>query len=211
MVENMAPLRPNSSLERSVFAPRAVPAAPLLGCTPGTSINGFVRPLNSVVRQRMKSSSLSAALAACLGVLAQPAYAVKDPLCAPLRRFVASVGPDEHRELIFRTSWGGGFSDDPSTKNSISSKRCEHQGYDRAKAVCDILMKDGSVEFGNVNAMGAVVCISPDIRFPRYNDFDYGSFSLHYGSEDRGASVTVSFEKDAKIGGMVLRIVADGY
>jgi hypothetical protein len=33
-----------------VPAPRAVPAVPLLGCTAGTSINGFVRPLNSIVR-----------------------------------------------------------------------------------------------------------------------------------------------------------------
>ena len=34
-------LSSNLSLERTVLAPRAVPAVPLLGCTPGTSINGY--------------------------------------------------------------------------------------------------------------------------------------------------------------------------
>jgi hypothetical protein len=34
-------MRSNRSLERSAPAPRAVPAVPLLGCTAGTSINGF--------------------------------------------------------------------------------------------------------------------------------------------------------------------------
>jgi hypothetical protein len=32
----------NPSLERSVLAPRAVPAVPLLGCTAGQSTNGRV-------------------------------------------------------------------------------------------------------------------------------------------------------------------------
>ena len=35
-----AALRPNHSLERSVLAPRAVPAVPLIGCTAGPSTNG---------------------------------------------------------------------------------------------------------------------------------------------------------------------------
>jgi len=33
--------RPNRSLERTASAPWAVPTVPLLGCTAGTSINGF--------------------------------------------------------------------------------------------------------------------------------------------------------------------------
>ncbi len=72
-------------------------------------------------------------------------------------------------------------------------------------------MKDSSTEFGNVNAMRAVVCISPDIHFPRYIEFEHGEFSLHYGTEERGASISISFEEDQQIGGMALRIVADGY
>jgi hypothetical protein len=148
-----------------------------------------------------------------LSLLVLPAQARSktDLLCSPLRTFAASVGPDEHREIVFRTSWGGGFNDDPGTKDSITSTRCEHAGYDKAKAVCDVLTKDASVEFGNVNAMRAVVCISPDIRFPRYIEFEHGEFSLQYGTDDRGANISVSFEEDAKVGGMALRIVADGY
>jgi hypothetical protein len=35
-------LWPNTSLERSVLAPRAVPAVPLIGCTSVPSTNGRV-------------------------------------------------------------------------------------------------------------------------------------------------------------------------
>ena len=159
----------------------------------------------------MKVRSFSAGLALLLLALPPSAVAAPDALCAPLRKFVASVGPDEHRELVFRTSWGGGFSDDPDTTDSISARRCEHQNYPAAKRVCDVLINDASVEFGNVNAMRAVVCISPDIQFPRLDEFEHGAFSLTYGTEDRGANVSVSFEEDEKIGGMALRIVVDGY
>ena len=38
-VEDRA-MRPNLSLERTVLAPRAVPAVPLIGCPAGTSTNG---------------------------------------------------------------------------------------------------------------------------------------------------------------------------
>jgi hypothetical protein len=159
----------------------------------------------------MKVSASSAAVALTLLVLPSQARSEADSLCAPLREFAAAVGPDEHREIVFRTSWGGGFKDDPGAKNSISSKRCEHGGYDKAKVVCGVLMEDASVEFGNVNTMRAVVCISPDIHFPRYIEFEHGEFSLNYGTEDRGANISISFEDDPKIGGAVLRIIADGY
>jgi hypothetical protein len=159
----------------------------------------------------MTTRALPSALACSLFLLPIQARSETDSLCAPLRKFAAAVGPEDHREIVFRTSWGGGFKDDPNTKQSISSKRCEHGNYDMAKAVCEVLMKDASVEFGNVNAMRAVVCISPEIRFPRYIEFEHGEFSLHYGTEDRGARISVSFEKDAGVGGMALWIVADGY
>jgi hypothetical protein len=38
---------------------------------------------------------------------AQAALAKTDPLCAPLRSFVASVKPDETKTVEFHTSWGG--------------------------------------------------------------------------------------------------------
>ena len=159
----------------------------------------------------MKARGIPVRLALLLLGLPTSAIGAPDALCAPLRKFVASVGPGGHREIVFRTSWGGGFSDDPDTKRSISSSRCEHQNYTAAKRVCDVIIKDASVEFGNVNAMRAVVCISPDIHFPRFMEFDHGAFSLNYGNANRGANVSVSFEEDSKIGGMALRIVADGY
>ena len=131
----------------------------------------------------MKIDVLAAVLAVLLLGAPVSARSESEPLCKPLRNFLASVGPNEHREIIFRTAWGGGFKDDPETRNSIASKRCEYRGYGKAKPVCDVLMNQGSAEFGNVNAMGAVVCISPDIRF----------------------------QEDPGVGGMALKIVADGY
>lgn len=159
----------------------------------------------------MKIYALPVVLTLSLLLLPTRARSETDALCAPLRKFAAAVGRDAHREIVFRTSWGGGFKDDPATSNSMSAKRCEHGGYDKAESVCEVLMKDSSTEFGNVNAMRSVVCISPDIHFPRYIEFEHGEFSLHYGTEERGASISISFEEDQQIGGMALRIVADGY
>jgi hypothetical protein len=194
-----------------VPAPWAVPTAPLLGCRLGTSISGFRAAAQSNRWAAMNRLAIPVALALSLSYWPAPAHGKADPLCAPLRKFLASVKPDETREIVFRTSWGGGFKDDPSTNDSIASRRCEHQNYAPAKRVCDVLIANSSVEFGNVNAIGAVVCISPDIRFPRYIEFDHGSLSLNYGTPNRGANVSLSYEEDSEVGGMKLHIVADGY
>lgn len=146
-----------------------------------------------------------------LGASAIPAAAnrVPDSLCAPLLAFAASIDPDAHREIVFRTSWGGNFKD--ATENVFYAKRCEHSGYKEAKKVCDVLMKDASVEFGNQNAMQAIVCLSPKTRFPYRTSLETGEFSLMFGSENRGANISIVFEPDTVVGGMSLRIVADGY
>jgi hypothetical protein len=131
-----------------------------------------------------------------------------DALCAPLRAFAASIGADEKREITFRTSWGGNFKD--AAESVIYAKRCEHNNYPQAKTVCSALMDDGSVEFGKNNAMRAISCLSPETHFGG-SSFERGEFSLHYGTPDGGASVQIAFEEDPKVGGMALRITADGY
>jgi hypothetical protein len=133
----------------------------------------------------------------------------RDSLCPPLRSFAASIGPDETRTLVFHTSWGGNFKD--SKELVIYAKRCIHGGYKQAESVCDDLMQNGSVEFGNYNAMRAIVCLSPKTRFSNHASFERGEFSLMYGTENRGANISVTFEEDSVVGGMALRIVADGY
>jgi len=132
-----------------------------------------------------------------------------DPLCAPLRKFVASVSPHEKRELIFRTSWGDNFKGE--TEEVMSAIRCEHNGYEPAQAVCAYLMKNASIEFAGINAERAISCISPRTKFAPLVDLRSGDFSLQYGTTSRGSLVEVKLYEDAEVGGMALSISADGY
>src|SRR5688572_138605 len=87
----------------------------------------------------------------------QAAIANDDSSCGPLRRFVASVQPDETKSFAFRTFWGGSFKDEDAPETfALYSKRCEHHDYAPAQAVCAYLMEHGSVEFADGNLKGAV-------------------------------------------------------
>ncbi len=162
----------------------------------------------------MTSHRISTALMVFVLAVPPAAKAATDPLCAPLRAFAASIGPQQKHELVFRTSWGGNFKDSPeglSRREVFYAKRCESFRYKQAKRVCDVLMENASVEFSNFNAMRAIECLSPKTHFSEHTRFERGEFSLMYGNENRGANITVSFEEDQAVGGMALRIVADGY
>ncbi|MFT3807466.1 hypothetical protein [Arenimonas sp.] len=156
----------------------------------------------------MKGSPLCIFLA--LGILALPVHArkQKDSLCDPLREFAASIGPDEKREIVFSTSWGENFKGE--SKDVLFAKQCVHGDHGPARKVCDELMGNGSVEFGNYNAMRAITCLAPETEFGG-SSFERGDFSLDVGNEDRGAHISISFDGDKEIGGMTLRITAEGY
>ncbi|TCV96388.1 hypothetical protein EC912_102739 [Luteibacter rhizovicinus] len=134
---------------------------------------------------------------------------LKDQMCAPLRAFVASVKADETRKLEFHTSWGQNFKD--STDYAFLAKRCIHDSYAPAKAVCDHLMEYGAIEFSGNNATRAIACLSPGTHFGWPFQLDRVEVSFPYGSEQRGSNVTIQFDKDSELGGMVLKITADGY
>ena len=131
-----------------------------------------------------------------------------DPLCSPLRAFVASVDPNVKREIVFFTSWGGGFKGE---QEALFAKRCVHGSYLPAKAVCDSLMESGAVEFAGNNATRAVSCLSNDTHFANRIQLDQGSFRFNYGTDNRGANVTVSYLEDETLGAMALHVIADGY
>ncbi len=154
---------------------------------------------------------ISAALVVLALDVPLPAEAATDSLCAPLRAFAASTEPGQKHEIVFRTSWGGGAFKDAPEENTFNAWRCEHFHYEKAERVCKVLMEQGSVEFGNHNAMRAIECLSPKTAFAEHTVFERGEFSLMYGTEKRGANITISFEADEKVGGMALRIVAEGY
>jgi hypothetical protein len=131
-----------------------------------------------------------------------------DPLCIPLRAFVASVNPHVTREIVFYTSWGSGFKGE---EEAFFAKRCVHNAYVPAKAVCDSLMLNGAVEFAGHNATRAVSCLSTHTHFAKRIQLDRGTFSFNYGTDNRGANVTVSFVEDETLGAMALHVTADGY
>lgn len=132
-----------------------------------------------------------------------------DKLCTPLKAFVASVKIDESKTIEFHTSWGSNFND---TKDAaIFAKRCIHYDFAPAKDVCTYLMEHGAVEFAGNNAKRALACLSPSTTFGPHVSLAHGEFDLSYGSEDRGSNVTIKFDEDAKIGGMVMTITANGY
>jgi hypothetical protein len=152
------------------------------------------------------------ALALGFGVIALSANfpaAAEDGLCKSLRSFIASVKPNETHVLRFRTSWGSNFNDE--AEPAISAKRCEHGGYDPAKAVCDYLMAHGATEFSGNNAKSAVSCLSKHTRLAAGMQINSISVSFSVGTESRGSLVDIDFVSDAEIGGMVLSITADGY
>lgn len=158
----------------------------------------------------MINRGISTALVVFALVVPPVAKAATDSLCAPLRAFAASMGPGQKHELVFRTSWGRNFKDCPEER-VFSAKRCEGFRYREAERVCAVLMEDASVEFGNVNAMRAIECLSPQTHFSDHARFERGEFLLMYGNERRGANITLSLESDQDVGGMALRIFAYGY
>lgn len=154
----------------------------------------------------------SRALIFSLGVVALAANipaAAEDGLCKSLRQFIASVKPDETHILKFRTSWGSNFKDE--AEQALSAKRCDHGGYDPAKAVCDYLMEHGATEFPGNNAKSAVSCLSKQTRLAPGMQIHAISISITVGTENRGSLVDIELDEDTGLGGMVLSITADGY
>ena len=133
----------------------------------------------------------------------------RDELCAPLLDFARSVGPDEQRSISFHTSWGGNFRND--LEPAIFAKQCMHGDYGPAKAVCSYLIEHGATEFAGRNAQRALSCLATGTQFGPDVDLSQGMFHIRFGVPNRGSHITVEYARDQEIGGMVLRINADGY
>lgn len=145
--------------------------------------------------------------AICVG--SATAAKVPDPLCLPMRQFVASVEPGEVHELAFHTSWGSHFNSEK--ESAIFAKKCLHRGYGPARPACQALMEHGALEFSNTNAERVVTCLAPSNRWGEHVHLEQGSLSLEYGTDSRGANVIVSYGVDKQMGGMVLRVRVSGY
>jgi len=90
--------------------------------------------------------------------------------------------------------------------------RCMDGGYAPAHAVCDYFIKHGAVEFAGNNAERALACLLPGTRFGQNAlSLDALDVSFYYGTPQRGSNITLSFDQDPQMGGMVLSITAQGY
>jgi hypothetical protein len=167
-----------------------------------------------MIVRRMKRPVLIRGFAAlALGSAFFPCLATpkvsSEQVCVPLRAFVASVKAGETRKLAFHTSWGTSFRD--STDREIYAKRCIHSGYAPAEAVCAYLTEHGQIEFSGINAMQAIECLSSGTHFGPNFQLSTVDVEFSYGTEQRGSNVTIKFDEDSKLGGMVLSITAEGY
>ena len=158
----------------------------------------------------MKSIIAFCVLAATLTLSACAALSSRnDPMCPPLRSFVASVMPDESRAISFHTIWGGNFKG--QAESVIFAKRCIHDGYVPAKPICKYLTEHGATEFAGRNAQRAISCLADRTKFDSQIQFSRGVFRFSYGTPDRGSLVEIEFGDDKEVGGELMRINADGY
>ena len=134
---------------------------------------------------------------------------VRDEFCRPLLDFARSVGPDEERSISFHTSWGRNFRNNPEP--AIFAKQCVHDDYRQAKPVCTYLMEHGATEFAGRNAQRVIACLAPEARFGPDVELEEGAFRIGFGTPNRGSRITVKFSRDEQLGGMVLRIHAEGH
>lgn len=138
-----------------------------------------------------------------------PASARKaDALCKPLRDFVASVKPHESHAFTFHTIWGGNFRNEP--ERALYAKRCNHNGYEPAKAICAFLVEHGATEFSELNVGRVITCLSRNTRFDEGLSLQRGAFRLNYCTKNRGSIVSIDFFEDEEMGGMRMRVLAEG-
>jgi hypothetical protein len=145
-----------------------------------------------------------------VAVLPSKASTENGDFCRPLISFLKSVQPNEKAQLDFHTSWGQGFRDSASS-GAFFAKRCKHYGYEPAKSFCSYLLKEGAVEFSDRNFKRALSCLSSKTQLDSRISFSNASISTHYGTENKGSLVEIEYKEDKKIGGMVLRVIVEGY
>ncbi|MEZ5463751.1 MAG: hypothetical protein R3F22_00705 [Lysobacteraceae bacterium] len=151
----------------------------------------------------------TALFAIAVACIALPAIGRESELCRSLKSFVESVKPDETRTIEFHTSWGTGFKG--SSKWAMFEKRCIHEEYPAAVNACDLLMEHGAVEFSSQNFSDVLSCLSPKTRISPEVRVEVAEVSFPRGTHDRGAHINLAFGWNEDIGGMSLKIQADGY
>lgn len=147
---------------------------------------------------------LIAAQPSCLAV-AKPAI---DPVCAPLRQFVSSVSPGDTKSIELHTVWGGGFKGE--TGATFGAKECDFFDYAPGELACKSLFEHSNIEFAGINALRAISCLS-GVNVGHLGRLRRIEMEFAYGSGQRGSNVTITLDEDQRMGGMAMRITAEGY
>ncbi|MBM0103125.1 hypothetical protein JM946_00125 [Steroidobacter sp. S1-65] len=132
----------------------------------------------------------------------------KDRLCGELSSFLASVKPEVSRSFTLYTFWGAEVEGDQIV---MGAKRCEHNDYEPGKKLCAYLVENSSTEFAGYNVKRVLNCLLPGRGVPGELEIKNGSFSVTYGSPNRGALVDIVLSRDEQFDGMAFRLTADGY
>jgi len=148
--------------------------------------------------------ALVATLPSCLAV-AKPAT---DPICSPLRQFISSVSRGDKKSIELHTVWGGGFKGEPG--ETFAAKKCDFFDYAPGELACKSLFEHSSIEFPGINALRAISCLS-GVDVGELGRLHRIEMEFAYGSGERGSNVTISLDEDQRVGGMVMRIAAEGY
>lgn len=131
-----------------------------------------------------------------------------DLLCSEVRAFLVSVKPEETHKITLRTFWGAREDGDSIV---LGSKTCEHHDYGPGEKLCAYLLQDSSTEFAGYNAKRILNCLTPRPGIAAALDIHSGSFSITFGSPNRGALVDLELASDEGHGEMTLLLKADGY
>lgn len=163
----------------------------------------------TMTKHRVAGMCAAVALLATISSGKTAAKSSADPICAPLKAFITSIGPDETRTLEFHTSWGSGFKG--SAANVFAERNCMHFGYAPAEPICKVLMEHSSIEFPGLNALRALACLSTDAKAGELGQLHRIEIEFRYGSDNRGSNVTIKLDEDKNVGGMVMFVTGEGY
>ena len=92
------------------------------------------------------------------------AFSKHDELCGQIVQFANGSVTNKEHSVQFTTDWGGVHS---LERDIFAEKRCEHEGFEPGKRLCDYLMENTSMEFAALNINRALRCIgAPEIPNP---------------------------------------------
>ncbi len=116
----------------------------------------------------------------------------RDPLCQEIASFANATKPGETHVVSLETAWG------PSKNHpeSLSSRDCNHGGYEPGARLCRYLMEHSATEFADNNFHTAFACLSGITKQTR-NYVTYERLDVRvsaYGAAGVRDNVKVSLE-----------------